>query len=448
MRQEIAAGLELNDIGDISGAENLPSCFAVTDLAAHSIGAVGGALAQLLQVLSITSETASVQVDRRLSSLWFQYSLAPIGWRLPPIWDSIAGDYKSNDGWIKLHTNLPHHRRAALAVLGCDADRSVVARAVANWSASVLESEIVKEGGVAAAMRSRDEWTAHPQGAAIADEPLIGWSPLRTGNARSWSATRSAPLAGLRVLDLTRVLAGPVATRTLAGFGADVLRIDPYGWEEDNIVPDITLGKRCACLDLTAKEDRAVFESLLREADLLVHGYRPGALDGLGYGEAVRREFAPNMIEVKLDAYGWTGPWRDRRGFDSLVQMSCGIANEGMRWARADKPTPLPVQALDHATGYLLAAAALRALAWRERGDGIRHARLSLARTAELLLAHPQNAPEAAPIDARDVDYAATAEVTPWGSAKRLKPPLNIEGTKMVWQRPACELGSAPAAWP
>jgi crotonobetainyl-CoA:carnitine CoA-transferase CaiB-like acyl-CoA transferase len=203
--------------------------------------------------------------------------------------------------------------------------------------------------------------------------------------ANDVSRAVSYGLKDVRVLDLTRVLAGPVATRFLAGFGANVLRIDPPWWSEPGVEPEVTIGKRRAGLDLRNVDDRSRFEALLARADVLIHGYRPGALDGLGLGASRRREIAPALIEVSLNAYGWTGPWRGRRGFDSLVQMSSGIADEGMRRTEAAYPVPLPVQALDHATGLLMAAAALRALRLRRDTGKVLSARLSLARTAAML---------------------------------------------------------------
>ncbi len=180
----------------------------------------------------------------------------------------------------------------------------------------------------------------------------------------------------------------PIAGRFLAAYGAQVLRIDPPDWEEPGVVPEVTLGKRCAGLDLTQQGDRETFERLLGEADIVLHGYRAGALDGLGYDEEARRRINPNLIDVSLNAYGWTGPWKDRRGFDSLVQMSSGIAHQGMIWSGKDKPTPLPVQALDHATGYLMAAAAITGLTGRLLVGSTMTAKLSLARTAHLLVSH------------------------------------------------------------
>ncbi len=445
--QEITSALQLDRHAEVIGDALLPSCYSVSSLAAASIGAVGSAVSTLICDLGYAASAPSIVVDQRLASLWFSLSIQPIGWQLPPIWDAVAGDYETRDGWIKLHTNLPHHRAAALSVLGVEAVRKKVADAVLTLRADELETAIVGAGGVAAAMRSRADWQAHAQGIAVAAEPLVAWDEVRRGTVRQWAGSAERPLAGLRVLDLTRVLAGPVATRTLAGFGAEILRIDPPGWNEANIVPDITLGKCCSFLSLDKPGDRAIFEGLLSKADVLVHGYRPGALDGLGLGEAARRSIAPNLIEVSLDAYGWTGPWAKRRGFDSLVQMSCGIADAGMHWAGASKPTPLPVQALDFATGYLMAAAVVRALTMAAGGNGIRNARLSLARTAELLVNHPQTAKGSLDKDPTASDFSSTQENTPWGPAHRLKPPLEIEGTPMMWDRPACELGTEPAKW-
>jgi len=449
--KDIQKSLGLDCDYSVVGSEYLPSPYAVTDLAVASLGAVGCALASLLETLGL-SKSPEVKVDRRLAALWFGFSVFPIGWKLPPIWDAIAGDYQTADGWIKLHTNLPHHRAAALSVVGTSAQRSQVAKVIAGWGKDELEAEIVAAGGVAAAMGTCEEWAIHPQGITIAKEPLIAWGTLRQAKVKSWQPSRARPLSGLKGLDLTRVLAGPVATRTLAGYGANVLRIDPPGWDEGNVVPDITLGKRCARLDLKRDADRVVFEELLAGADVLVHGYRPDALENLGYDETRRRRIAPELIEVCLNAYGWTGPWRGRRGFDSLVQMSCGIADAGMKWAGHNKPTPLPVQALDFATGYLMAAAVLGALGGKMAGNGTHSAKLSLARTAELLIAHPQDRPaqdrpDALSIEANKADFADKIEQTPWGKAHRLRPALEITGTPMQWDSPACELGSARADW-
>jgi crotonobetainyl-CoA:carnitine CoA-transferase CaiB-like acyl-CoA transferase len=194
-------------------------------------------------------------------------------------------------------------------------------------------------------------------------------------------------------------------------------------------------------------DDRKVFEGLLPEADVIVHGYRPGALEALGYGEDTLNRHAPAAIQVTLNAYGWTGPWSGRRGFDSLVQMSCGIAAQGQQEFERDCPVSLPVQALDHATGYLIAAAVLRALRLRQQTGQVMSARLSLARTAALLVSHPVG--NAATVSARetDADYAPDIEMTGWGPARRIKFPVSLEGKDACWNYPAGHLRRYSAEW-
>ncbi|MBE9635812.1 CoA transferase [Salipiger mangrovisoli] len=415
-------------------AAELPSCFRVTELAAAATKAAALEMGALLGARQL-------RVDRRLAALWFDRTLRPQGWELPSAWDPIAGDYATADGWIRLHTNAPHHRAAALSVLGCAAEKPAVAAEVARWRKGALEEAVVAAGGAAAAMHGLKDWAAHPQGRAVAAEPLIAWQ--ETG-----SRPGPVPVRGLRVLDLTRVLAGPVATRFLAGFGAEVLRIDPPFWGEPGVEPEVTLGKRRAGLDLTKPADRQSFTALLKGADVLVHGYRPGALEGLGFGAEARQRMAPGLIDVSLNAYGWTGPWSGRRGFDSLVQMSCGIADEGMRRSAAARPVPLPLQALDHATGCLMAAAVLRALRQQQRDGRILSARLSLARTAALLVAAGARQMTGAPIAASEADLAAETEQTGWGPARRLRFPVTLDGQPPRWTHPAGPLRIDAPRWP
>lgn len=435
----------------LRGQGSLASVFPVSDLAAASLGVAGLALSELIALRG--GAAPSVAVDRRLASLWFGTTLRPQGWELPALWDAVAGDYRTADGWIRLHTNAPHHRVAALAVLDAPAERTAVALAVERWTAQALESAVVAQGGCAAAMRGLDDWAAHPQGLAVRQEPLLAWQmhPASGEGDRvsAWQPSAQRPLQGLRVLDLTRILAGPAATRWLAGHGADVLRIDPPGWEEPGTVPEVTLGKRCARLDLHAPADRAVFEGLLAQADVLVHGYRDGALEGLGFGAAWRRRLNSGLVDVSLNAYGWSGPWRQRRGFDSLVQMSAGIADAGMRRLGRDRPTPLPLQALDHATGYLMAAAVTMALVRRMQGLGGSTVRASLARTAHLLTCGGAGDVDACALEAvnEGADFGPSPEATSWGPALRMRAPVEIAAAPMRWDRAASSLGTAAAAW-
>lgn len=434
------------DACGFSGSGNLTSAFRVTDLATAAIGAAGTAVAELLQ--ASTGSLPAVQVDRRMASLWFGTSLRPLGWTLPPQWDPIAGNYRACDRWIRLHTNAPHHRHAALSVLDCAADAKSVAHAVSRWEASALEDAVVARGGCAAVMYSRQEWAGHPQGIAVSSEPLLHVHTESRVATREWQPSRDRPLRGIRVLDLTRILAGPVATRFLAGLGAEVLRIDPYGWEEPGTVPEVVLGKRCARLNLKDAADLDTLRRLLRGADILVHGYRSDALARLGLDAAQRRELNPALIDVSLDAYGWSGPWRRRRGFDSLIQMSTGIAEAGMHAMHSDKPVSLPVQAIDHATGYLMAAAVLRGLTKRMTQGAGTEFRASLARTAAALQMRPERMSEVVEIAADTPrDRAGHVEQTSWGPAARLLPPVEIEGAPLAWRYPARALGAYEPEW-
>lgn len=429
-----------------SGAGALPSVFAVTDLAAASIGAASLAASEL--VATVTGAMPAVSIDRRLASFWFAMSIRPEGWTLPSPWNAIAGDYRTSDGWIRLHTNAPHHREAALQVLRSADDKDAVARAVLTWRANDLETAIVENNGAAAAMRTQAEWARHPQGLALSGEPLLHWTTTAAGRDSAWSPEPARPLRGLRVLDMTRVIAGPTATRFLASLGADVLRIDPPDWDEPAIVPEFAAGKRCARVDVKTDDGRTTFARLLQQADIFVHGYRADALALLGFDAETRRALRPGLIDISLDAYGWTGPWRDRRGFDSLVQMSSGIADTGMRLMHREQPTPLPVQALDHATGYLMAAGALRGLVQRLANGSGCEVRASLARTAGLLTLHAgSDAPQDAFAASHAGDLAAGVEHTEWGPARRLKSAAVIEGTPLRWDLPARSLGASEVGW-
>jgi hypothetical protein len=429
-----------------TGAGSLPSAFAVTDFAAAAVATAGLAAAEWLALAH--PQVATIEVDRRLSSIWFATTLRPIGWSVPPLRDPITGDYATRDGWIRIHVNVPRHRTAMERVLGLLAHHGAVAQAVACWSGCELETAIVEVGGCAAQMRSKTEWDAHPQGAAVAAEPLVHVAIGAASKAPDWPISLHRPLEGIRVLDLTRVLAGPVARRFLAGLGATVLRIDAPDWDEPGAVPETTLGKRCARLDLTKPAERAVFIDLLTRADVFIHGLRPGALEALGFDAATRGQLSPGLIDVSLDAYGWTGPWAERRGFDSLVQMSSGIADAGMQWKKATTPTPLPVQALDHATGYWMAAAAMCGLTRRVKYDEATTWRLSLMGSAKVLMECDSLQGDAILVSESDADHSPQIEHTAWGDAHRVIGPIRIASVNLCWDIPAGKLGAAAPCWP
>jgi CoA transferase family III len=429
----------------------LPSQFDVTGLATASVAAATMAAAEFLAVRN-DSAPLPVTVDSRQACAAFaaEALFTPVGWERPGIWDPIAGNYQARDGWIRLHTNYAYHRAVVERVLGA-ADRESVRAAVAEWKAEELETAVVEAGGCAAVMRTREDWLAGPAGAATADAPLaaVADRPMPDGvhvPVGAAGAGGPLPYSGVRVLDLTRVIAGPVGTRFLAAYGADVLRIDPPGFAEvPALLPETTAGKRTAALDLTAAAGRAAFESLVGTADVLVCGLRADALARLGYGDAALAALNPALIVASLDAYGWDGPWRDRRGFDSLVQMSSGIAAAGAAATGADHPVPLPVQALDHACGYLTAAAVGRALTRRWAESAVSRIRLSLIGTANLLWSLPR--PAGQPPMPTPGDFPLTDAQTAWGPARRVPLPGAIAGMDPRWRVEAGPLGRHRAAW-
>ncbi len=299
--------------------------------------------------------------------------------------------WETADGfWFRVHGEYPWHRERALAVLGCEDRHRSVRDAVARWRAEDLEDALAAAGGLGYAVRTERQWHEHPQGRAVAALPLLQ-SEAGAGPGRAAGPGRVA--SGLRVLDLTRVLAGPISTRTLAAWGADVVRIDcPRLPEMPLHALDTLPGKRSAELDLAEPAGRARLEELLATADLLVQGYRPGALARFGLEPAALAERHPHLSVVTLCAWGPAGPWAERRGFDSLVQCPTGIA---LAEGTEGRPGTLPAQVLDHSTGYLAAAAGMLALAATERGEPPRSVRLSLAQTAHWLLGAGHGTPEA-----------------------------------------------------
>jgi crotonobetainyl-CoA:carnitine CoA-transferase CaiB-like acyl-CoA transferase len=292
---------------------------------------------------------------------------------------ALSRFWPAADGWVRTHANYPWHRRALLNALAVPDDAEpaahTVGRAIGQLGCKELEARVFAAGGVAAAVRSFREWSDHPQGQVVATEPLVASDTIAT------AAPRAAP-PRLRVLDLTRVIAGPVCTRLLGALGADVLRVDPprQGDMAPGSFADTLLAKRSCTLDLSSRSGADRLHALLHEADILVHGYRPGSLDRFGLSAEQIAERHPGTVVVVLDAWGHGGPWAGRRGFDSVVQAATGLA--AGESSDGQEPGALPCQLLDHGTGYLAAAAALDGLRRQRRYGGTVIRRVSLARTA------------------------------------------------------------------
>jgi hypothetical protein len=437
-------------------AHVLPSVFPATAAATAAVAVATTGVARLWRARGGPAVLPPVAVDTRHAAIacHSERYVRVVGEDLGDVWDPIAGVYAAADGWIRLHTNFRRHRAAAVEVLGLadvDLGRDEVGSAVARWSAVELEDAVAASGGCAAVMRTAEEWGASPQAAAVAELPLVDVASLAPAPSPLAHAMppRGRPLEGLRVLDLTRVIAGPVAGRFLAAYGAQVLRVDAPSPEDSRIlIVDTTVGKRSAVVDLRSAEGQAQFDLLVASADVVLCAYRPGALAGLGYGPAQLAALRPGLVTASLSAYGEDGPWGGRRGFDSLVQMATGIADEGRRAVGADVPVPLPVQLLDHASGYLLAAGVLTALARRHEEGASWHVRVSLARTAQWLLGLGRSgALDIAPLPTELADEHAVDLHGPFGHTRHVACPGAIVGAAPSWHTAPVPLGCDNPSW-
>lgn len=428
----------------------LPGTFEVGTAALASIAASGVAAAELWRLRSGEAQTVSVDARSAAAAFRSERYLRVAGHPVREQWLGISGFYQAGDGrWIQLHCNFPHHRDGVLRMLGCPDDRAAVAAAVRGWTAAALEASLVEAGLCAAFVRTPDEWHAHPQSQALAELPLF--EILKLGDSPPEPrGSGDRPLSGLRVLDLTRVIAGPVCGRTLASHGADVLLISgPHLPSMEPLVMDTGLGKRSAFLDLRRADEAARLGALIRDADVFVQSYRPGALAELGLAPEELIRARPGLIYVSLCAYSHAGPWRARRGFDSLVQSASGIAHEGGGAAGLDEPRHLPAQALDHASGYLLAFGAMVALHRRAREGGSYLVRVSLAQTGRWI-------DNLGRVDGRSIPDLSLEDVadllqttdTPFGKMRHIAPPARLSATPARWDRPSVPLGTHRPEWP
>jgi crotonobetainyl-CoA:carnitine CoA-transferase CaiB-like acyl-CoA transferase len=435
----------------LTGTEpQLPSSFRVGTAAQTSIAAAGLAAAEVHYQRTGIRQT--VAVDMRHAAIEFRSEryLRIIGEVPPPGWDPLAGVYRTaGGGYVRLHTNFAHHRRAVLDVLGCAATREAIQLALHGWQAEAFETAAFAAGGVVAAMRSPAEWAAHPQGEANARLPPLQISKIGDAPPRLLPPGKR-PLSGIRVLDLSRVIAGPVAGRTLAAHGADVLLIaSPNLPSIPWLVIDTGRGKRSAHADLATPVGRETLTRLLTDADIISQGYRPQAIANLGFSPEQAARIRPGIVYVSLSAYGPVGPWADRRGFDSLVQTATGINHAEAEAAGITGPKELPAQALDHASGYLMAFGAMMARARQAREGGSWHVQVSLAQTGKWLtglgrLAGGHNAADPTLADVGDLLEESDSN---FGRLRAVRHAAVFSATPAHWSLPAVPLGTHPAAW-
>ena len=434
----------------------LPTPFRIGETAAASLAAVGLAISDIWELRAGRGQDVGVDVRQATASLRSSRYMTRGGKSIAAERHPLMGVYPAKNGrWSYLHCNFPNHRKVALSVLGVEEDNAAVRKAVSKWDALELEEAIIAAGGAGGMVRSMDEWAQHPQADAVASLPLleikkIGDSPpemLPEG---------PRPLSGIRVLDLTRVLAGPTCARTLAEHGADVLKITaPHLASIGSQEFDTGHGKLSAHLDLRQNQDLETLRDLIRQADIFSQGYRPGTLAGRGLSPYDLAALRPGIIYVSLSAFGRVGPWAARRGFDTVVQTVSGITARQGEMFPGSEPGPqfYPVSAIDYLTGYLMAFGTLLALARRVTEGGSWLVSISLAQTGRWLVGRGQVSEEGL----RDVPEDFTSEeIASWstfsdlsvGRVSHLAPVLQLSETHPHWSRPAVPLGHHEPVWP
>ena len=443
---------------EISGGTDplLPTPFRIGEAAASSLAAVGLAVSDLWALKTGRRQEVGVNTRQATASLRSGRYLTMEGASLASERNSVAGVYPARNGrWSYLHCNFPNHRAAALGVLGVEEDREAVRQAVSRWDALELEEAIIAANGAGGMVRTMEEWAQHPQAAAVASLPLLEIEKIGDSPPEALP-DGPRPLSGVRVLDLTRVLAGPTCARTLAEHGADVLKISgahlPSSSSQEQ---DTGHGKLSAHLDLREQRDLDTLLSLVREADVFSQGYRPRTLGQRGLSPEDLARQRPGIVYVSLSAFGRTGPWASRRGFDTVVQTVSGITNRQGELFPGAEPGPqfYPVSAIDYLTGYLMAYGTLLALARRVREGGSWLVRVSLAQTGRWLVERGQ-VPEAklpgVPTEfaPEEMERWTTVSDIPSGRLHHLAPVLQLSETQPYWARPTVPLGYHEPVWP
>jgi crotonobetainyl-CoA:carnitine CoA-transferase CaiB-like acyl-CoA transferase len=434
----------------------LPTPFRIGVAGAATLAATGLAAADLWEARTGRRQSVAVDLRQATASLRSGHYMKLGDGEVSTGRNSIMGVYPTKDGrWSYLHCNFPNHRAAALSVLGVPEDRDAVARAVLNWNAADLEEAIIAAKGAGGMARTKAEWAQHPQAAAIAALPLMEIVRIGDSSPEAFPAG-DCPLSGVRVLDLTRVLAGPTCARTLAEHGADVLKITaPHlpnlGYQEF----DTGHGKLSAHLDLREQRDVDVLRGLVREADVFSQGYRPGTLGSRGLSPEELAALRPGLVYVSLCAFSHAGPWAPRRGFDTVVQTVSGITTRQAEVVPCKAPGPqfYPVSAIDYCTGYLMAFGAMVALARRAREGGSWLVRISLAQVGKWIVdlgEVPEPAARDAPAEfaAEELERWSTVTETPSGRLRHLKPVVQLSETPPYWARPSVPLGYHRPEWP
>jgi crotonobetainyl-CoA:carnitine CoA-transferase CaiB-like acyl-CoA transferase len=443
---------------DITGGADpiLPTPFRIGAAGAAALAATGLAAADLWELRTGRRQEVAVDLRQAVASLRSGHYMKIDGAAVLTERNPVMGVYPAKNGrWSYIHANFPNHRAAAMSVLGVAEEREAVRQAVAKWDALELEEAILAAKGAGGMVRSMAEWAKHPQAAAIAALPLM--EIVKIGDSAPEPLPEGErPLSGIRVLDLTRVLAGPTSARTLAEHGADVMKITAQhlpniGYQEY----DTGHGKLQAHLDLRQPRDLDTLLGLVRETDVFTQGYRPGTLGNRGLSPEELAKLRPGLVYVSMCAFSHAGPWASRRGFDTVVQTVSGITTRQGELFPGASPGPqfYPVSAIDYLTGYLMAFGGMVALARRAREGGSWLVRISLAQTGRWLVDRGQ----VAEAELKDVGKELyPAEIARWsiesdtpvGRLRHLGPTVRMSETAPYWARPSAPLGHHQPVWP
>jgi len=432
----------------------LPVTFPIGERAAVALAACASVASLLWAERTGRSQDVGVAVPQAAASL-ISFTFLRVDGRPLPGNDSVARSalvalHQCRDGrWIHLHGATPKLQAGTLKVLGCEAEPAEVAAAVGRWDSSELEDALAAEGTCGAIVRTASEWATHPQGQAVGALARVEVTKVAEGEPGP-VGDGLRPLGGVRVLDLTRVLAGPTHGRVLAEHGADVLLVNsPTLPNVPGFVIDTSHGKLSTFLDLDEPADTTRLLELLGTADVFAQGYRSGALErrGLGVEDVVEvaAKAGRGIVYVTINCYGDTGPWRTRPGWEQLAQSVTGLA---AAHGTPEQPVLMPAAACDYTTGYLAALGTMAALWRRATEGGSYHVRASLCQTGMWLERGGPLYDRSGATGLGGLGGWMTESDTPWGRLSHLAPVARMSDTPPQWERPSSPLGSDPPRWP
>ena len=446
---------------DIAGHDPiLPTRFHASEVLAGAMGLVGRSAANLWVERGGEDQAVTLDVRGAASVLvgpWIQtIEGADDPYRFQTAVTGIYGT--ADDRWIQLHGGYPHLLAGTCRLLGVSNDAGELESATRRWQSHDLEDALADAGMCAVVVRSAEEWAAHPQGIAARELPVV--SITRIGEGQPCPLAMDArPLGGVRVLDTSRIIAGPCAARTLAAFGADVLnvRAEHLPFIESFIIHTGS-GKRNAFLDL---RDDADFERMLRlvdGADVFIQSYRPGSFARRGLGPEHLAERRPGIVYVSVSCYGGHGPWAHRGGWEQHGQAATGISSDQsglvlnsqvmlLGSPRGDRPEPIPGVFTDFATGYLAAYGAIEALRRRALEGGSWHVEVSLVRSGMWLHDIGADLNHTAAPGTGDVSKYMEYALSDWGRLHQLGPVIELEITPPHWSLGPTRLGTSTPAW-